>query len=121
MDAQVIAALATGVGFLIALLAIGCYMTFRTNPSPIPHEAMLIFRVVLALAAAGFAVVLPGFLQIEGQILSISIRAAGSLAVFLVVYRVNPPDRFGKKLPKPKKVRAVVVPEDRIEEDKEVK
>src|SRR5882762_9700379 len=103
MDAQVIAALTTGVAFLVALLGIGCYMTFRTNPNPIPPEAMLIFRVVLALAAAGFAVVLPGFLQIEGQVLSFSVRAAGSLAVFLVVYRVNPPERLGKKLPKPKR------------------
>ena len=121
MSGQVIAALSTGVGFLIALLLIGCYMAFRTNPRPIPTEAMFIFRVILAVAAAGFAAVLPGFLEIEGKILSFTVRAAGSLAVFIVIYRVNPPNRFEKKLPKPKKPRAVDIPEDRIIEDDEVK
>lgn len=121
MNAQVVAALATGVGFLAALLVIGCYMAFRTNPSPIPHEAMFIFRVILALAAAGFAAVLPGFLEIEGKLLSISVRAAGSLAVFIAIYCVNPPERLGNRLPKPKKPRKVDVPSKRIDQDKEAK
>ena len=121
MDAQVIAALVTGVGFLIALLGIACYVAFRTNPSQIPPEAMFIFRVILALAAAGFAAVLPGFLQIDGKLLSLSIRAAGSLAVFVVIYGVNPPELLGKRLPKPKKTQTVYVPEDRIKADGKIK
>lgn len=121
MNAQVIASLAAGVGFLVALLIIGCYMAFRVNPAPIPAQAMFIFRVILALAAAGFAAVLPGFLEIQGTLLSFSVRAAGSLAVFLLIYRVNPPEQFGKRLPSPKKPRRVAVPVDRIEEDKGAK
>src|SRR5437879_2552661 len=119
MNAEVITAVATGVAFLVALLAIGCYMAFRRDPSPVPPEAMLIFRVILALAASGFAAMLPGFLQIEGKLLSFTVRAAGTLAVFLVIYRINPPERFEKRLPKRKTPHTVVVSEDRIERDKQ--
>ena len=80
MDPQVTAGLVTGIVFLVALLAIACFMAFRRNPNPVPPEVMLIFRGVLAMAAAGFAVVLSGFLQIEGRNALPSIRAACSLS-----------------------------------------
>jgi len=117
MSIQVIATFATGILFLMALLGIGSYMAFRDNQNPIPPEAMFIFRVILALAGAGFAVMLTGFLEINGKIASFSIRAGGSLAVFIAIYRINPPNLLEKQLPKPKKPRPVKVSKDRIDED----
>jgi hypothetical protein len=55
-------------------------------PYPSPFQ-LLVFRVVLALAAAGIAAFLPGTLRIQ---ISKWIRAAGALAVFVLVYLVNP-------------------------------
>ena len=114
MTAQMIAAYATGIVFLLLLLGIACFIAFRKKPEPVPKEAMFIFRVILALAAAGFATVLSGFFEIDGQIYSWKFRAAGSLAVFVALYWSNPPDILEKRLPKPKKPKRVTIPEDRI-------
>lgn len=115
MNGQTIAAFVTGVVFLIALLGIGCFLAFRTDQKPVPSEAMFIFRAVLALAAAGFGTVLSGFLEIGGQVLSWQFRAAGSLAIFVAVYLVNPPVLITKRIPAPKKPKKIEVPEDRLD------
>lgn len=47
-----------------------------------------VLRVVLALAGAGAAAVIPGLLKVE---LSRGIRAGGALAIFVVIYFANPP------------------------------
>ena len=117
MSIQVILAFITGIIFLGALLAIGCYMAFRNNQNPIPSEAMFIFRVILALAGAGFAVVLTGFLDVTGKTAFLSVRAGGPLAVFIAIYLSNPPTLFEKQLPKPKKPRVIKVPKDRINDE----
>jgi hypothetical protein len=117
MTAHIIAAYVTGVVFLSGLLMIACYMAFRRNPAPIPREAMFLFRVILALAGAGFAVVLSGFIEIEGKVLLWQLKAGGSLAVFAIVYLMNPPDLLEKRLPKPARARRVAVPRDRIDEN----
>src|SRR5258708_32392509 len=115
MTAEVIAAFVSGVVFLIVLLAIGCFLTFRTNPNPVPAEAMFIFRVILALAAAGFGTVLSGFLEVNGKALSWEFRAAGSLAIFVAVYMLNPPVLIKKRIPSPKKPKKVRIRDDRFE------
>jgi energy-coupling factor transporter transmembrane protein EcfT len=107
-----IAAFTTGTIFLSLLLGIACYIAFGLKEEPVP-SAMFIFRVILALAAAGFTTVLTGFLEINGKIVDWEFRAAGTLAVFIVIYLVNPPDRLNK-LPKPRKPVKVSVPDDRI-------
>jgi small-conductance mechanosensitive channel len=114
MEAQIIAAYTTGVVFMLLLLGIACFIAFRKKPEPVPEEAMFIFRVILALAAAGFATVLSGFLEIDGKILEWKFRAAGSLAVFVAIYLTNPPDIIARRLPKPRKPRKVIIPADRI-------
>jgi hypothetical protein len=49
-------------------------------------------RVTLAIACAGIAAVIPGFLHIQMQpTISTVIRAGGALAVFVLVYFFNPP------------------------------
>jgi hypothetical protein len=70
-----------GVGFVVVLLVLA---PFFPRPSPFQY---LVFRIVLALAAAGVAAMLPGFLhaQVHG-----AVKAGGALAVFVVVYYFNP-------------------------------
>jgi len=78
--------LATVIGFLAVLLAVG---VFKTD---YPPEGFFIIRVVLALVAAGFAAAfVPGLLQVVVGYKSAKIRAAGALAVLVVVYLLNPP------------------------------
>ncbi|EAS76023.1 hypothetical protein V12G01_14514 [Vibrio alginolyticus 12G01] len=70
-----------GVVFVIVLLAIAF---IEPDPSSFQYN---IFRVVLALAAAGVVAVLPGFIEVKfGKWL----RATGALAVFVIVYFYNP-------------------------------
>lgn len=47
-----------------------------------------VLRVVLSLAGAGAAAVMPGLLRVD---LPRSLRAGGALAVFIVIYFANPP------------------------------
>jgi hypothetical protein len=74
-----------GTIFVIALLVIGIAI-----PNPTSSQEAT-FRIVLALAAAGVAAVMPGLLNINvatGK--RFRLRAAGALAVFVLVYLVNP-------------------------------
>ncbi|MEO6676886.1 MAG: hypothetical protein ABIO21_05870, partial [Pseudomonas sp.] len=56
-----------------------------------------------------------GLLQVEGKVFSLTIKATGSLAVFFLVYLVNPPEILEKSLPKPRKPRSVAVPQSKID------
>jgi hypothetical protein len=70
-----------GVVFVITLLVLAV-----SFPYPAPFQ-YLIFRVVLALAAAGVAAVLPGTLGIEIHKI---VTGAGALGVFVLVFFFNP-------------------------------
>jgi hypothetical protein len=70
-----------GVVFVSVLLALAVLI-----PKPTPFQ-YTVFRIVLALAAAGVAAVIPGFLQAK---VGAFIRAGGALAVFVVVYFYSP-------------------------------
>jgi hypothetical protein len=74
-------AFAFGCIFVIALLALAI-----VYPTPTTFQYN-IFRVVLALAAAGAISMTPGFLDVT---ISTFIRAGGALAVFVIVYFYNP-------------------------------
>jgi hypothetical protein len=76
-----ILAYAFGVVFVIVLLVLAVFI-----PKPTPFQ-YTVFRIVLALAAAGVAAVIPGFLQAK---VGAFIRAGGALAVFIVVYFYSP-------------------------------
>ena len=60
---------------------------------------LLIIGLLLYLAA-GIAAILPGFLEISGKILEITIRAGGAIAVFVLVYKFNPPKLLHTKIDK---------------------
>jgi len=59
-------------------------------PYPTPFQ-FFVFRVTLALAAAGIGGVLTGFLHVAlGNVDKPWLQAGGGLAVFVVVYLLNP-------------------------------
>lgn len=70
-----------GVIFLVVILAMAIL-----RPEPTPFE-YTVFRVTLALAAAGVGAVLPGFIYVQ---ISNWVRAGGALGLFLLVYLVSP-------------------------------
>ena len=76
-----ILAVVCGVGFMITLIVLAIYVP---NPTPFQYE---VFRVILAIAVAGFAATIPGFLHVQIPNLA---KAGGALAVFLLVYFYNP-------------------------------
>jgi hypothetical protein len=76
-----IAAFSFDVVFLAIILIVVILV-----PNPTAAQ-MLIFRVVLAMAAAGIAAVVPGFLQLN---IPTYLRAGGAIAVFALIYWVNP-------------------------------
>ena len=78
---QAVATFAFGILFIITLLSLA--FVFPT-PTPIQH---LVVRVVLALAAAGVAAMLPGFLELT---IPNYLKAGGSLAVFVLIYLRSP-------------------------------
>lgn len=78
---EVIAAFSFGCAFLIAILAIAFY---KPNPTAFEYT---IYRIVIALAAAGVGAIIPGFLNIRFKSW---LRAGGAVALFIVVYFFAP-------------------------------
>jgi hypothetical protein len=70
-----------GVVFLVVLIVLAI---FFPNPSPFQYT---VFRIVLSLAAAGAATMIPGFLEVK---FANWLRATGAFAVFAIVYFLNP-------------------------------
>lgn len=85
---ETLLAFAFGVGFC-ALLA---YAGLRDKPITDPGQFFLL-RVLAALSAAGVGAVIPGMLNIQiGQGKLFAIRGAGALAVFVLIFLINPPE-----------------------------
>lgn len=78
---EVIAAFVFGCVFLVTVIAIAI---FNKNPTPFEYT---IFRITIALAAAGIGAILPGFLHVRFKNL---LRASGALALFAIVYFLPP-------------------------------
>lgn len=82
---QVVCAFVFGCTFVCALLVLALLIP---NPTPFQYQT---FRIVMALAAAGVAAMIPGFLKVEiHPTVKVIIRAGGALGVFVVVYFFNP-------------------------------
>jgi hypothetical protein len=88
-------AFAFGIVFIVTLLFLA---NGFPNPTPFQYN---VFRIVLAIAMAGVASVIPGIIQV--QIPGIRsdtplVRAGGALAVFVVVYFYSPAGMTGVKV-----------------------
>lgn len=70
-----------GVAFICVLIGLAIFY-----PQPTSFQ-YTVFRIVLALAAAGVAAFIPGLLELE---LGTWLRAGGAIAVFVIVYRFLP-------------------------------
>jgi hypothetical protein len=78
-----------GIGFgIVALIA--CVVLAIVFPKPTAFQ-YLVFRVTLALAGAGISGGLTGFLEIKSKAGAWSLAAGGGLAVFLLIFKTNPP------------------------------
>lgn len=77
----IILSFAFGISFIIVILLIAL---FQPNPTSFQYT---IYRSVLALAGAGVAAVLSGFIQVKFKKW---LRAGGALAIFAILYLVNP-------------------------------
>jgi hypothetical protein len=76
-----IAVFTFGVVFIITLLILAARF-----PDPTPFQ-YTVFRIVLALAAAGIAAFIPGFLDVK---VSTFVAAGGAFAVFVIVFFFSP-------------------------------
>ena len=78
--------LPAAIGLLLLLLLL--YVA-GTNPNPSPFQIRL-YLVLLALASASFAALIPGLLRVALDGPGVGIRAAGALAVFVLVFFYEP-------------------------------
>ncbi|MBY5637730.1 hypothetical protein HFO39_23670 [Rhizobium leguminosarum] len=80
-----IAVFAFGVVFVAAILALAVFVPYPTT------YQYTVFRIVLALAAAGVAALIPGFLEVSLRTkVSTAIKAGGAIAVFVIVFFFSP-------------------------------
>src|ERR1700732_2507139 len=80
-----IATFASGTTFVGALLLLAVLF-----PEPTPFQ-YTVFRIVLALAAAGFVAFVPGFIEVRYEVKHKTlIRAGGAFAVLVIVYFFSP-------------------------------
>jgi small GTP-binding protein len=81
-----IVAFVFGISFVTVMLYIAIFF-----PNPTDFQ-IFIFRVVLALSASGIGAVIPGFINLEiTKDKLMLVRAGGAIALFLLIYLINPP------------------------------
>jgi hypothetical protein len=81
MTANMITAFAFGVVFVATILIMAIWIK---SPTPFQYT---VFRIILAVAAAGVAAVIPGILSVT---VSNYVQAGGALGVFVVIYFFAP-------------------------------
>lgn len=86
---QLISGLLIGVLFLLVLFVLAVMI-----PNPTNWQAF-IFRGGFAISLSAIAAIVPGLLTVESRIQKMSIRATGAIAVFVIVWLVNPPALIG--------------------------
>jgi hypothetical protein len=80
---QIQLAICSALALVIVLLVL-----LTPNLNPIQQFYL---RIVIGLAAAGIAALIPGFFEIELNWLRNTIRAGGAIGIFLLIYGFNPP------------------------------
>lgn len=86
---QLKAGLVIGVLFALIILISAIFI-----PSPTPTQ-FFIFRGVFAVSLAAIAAIIPGLLNVESRLQKFSVKATGGIAVFVLVWLINPPELVG--------------------------
>ena len=86
---QLITGLVIGVLFALAILLLAIFI-----PNPTSTQ-FFIFRGIFAVSLAAIAAIIPGLLTVESRLQKFSIRATGAIAVFVIVWTLNPPALIG--------------------------
>ena len=79
------------VGIVFSLIVLGL-VVFIPNPTP---TQFFVFRGSFATALAAMAAIIPGLLNVESRFRNFSVRASGAIAVFILVWLLNPPALIG--------------------------
>ncbi|MGF1719664.1 hypothetical protein L4D20_06405 [Vibrio kyushuensis] len=86
---QLVTGLIVGVIFSLLILVA---VVFIPNPTT---TQFFIFRGVFAISLAAIAAIIPGLLNVESRFQKFSIKATGAIAVFVIVFLLNPPALIG--------------------------
>ncbi|OOE77102.1 hypothetical protein [Salinivibrio sp. ML290] len=86
---QLITGLAVGLTFALLVMTAAIFI-----PNPTSTQ-FFIFRGVFAISLAAIAAIIPGLLNVESRFQKFSIKATGAIAVFVIVYLLNPPALVG--------------------------
>lgn len=86
---QLISGLVIGVLFASIVLIAAIFI-----PNPTPTQ-FFIFRGIFAVSLAAIAAIIPGLLTVESRFQKFSVRATGAIAVFVIVWMLNPPALIG--------------------------
>lgn len=78
--------LETLLSFLFGVIFVGLLLFLQPN-----KDQKDLYHIVISLAAAAVAAVIPGMLNISARAgKRLTIRAAGAMAVFVIIYLINP-------------------------------
>jgi hypothetical protein len=78
----------------VIIFVILCVVVFIPYPSDFQ---IFVFRIILAIGVAAFGCAIPGFLDIKSKSKLHAIRAGGALALFVIIFLVNPPQLIREK------------------------
>lgn len=84
----------TGVVFLAAILFI--FARRLRDQTPLNPTAVRFFRIMIALFGAAFSAILTGFLTVDVKTGGFAIQAGAGLAVFVMLYLLDPPAQANK-------------------------
>lgn len=86
---QLITGLIIGV-----ILLLGLFVLAVMIPNPTSWQ-VFIFRGGFAISLAAISAIIPGLLSVDSRFQKMSIRATGAIAVFVIIWLVNPPALIG--------------------------
>jgi len=86
---QLVTGLVVGLVFAVAILML---VVFIPNPT---QAQFFVFRGLFAIALAATATIIPGLLNVESRFQKFSIKATGAIAIFVLVWLLNPPALIG--------------------------
>ncbi len=78
------------VGVVFGFVFVSAVLVLVIILQDLNAQQYAIVKTVLALAASGIAGVFTGFIEIEGRISKVAVRAGGALAVFVIVFFFTP-------------------------------